>query len=176
MLKLNWLLVNKRHHGETPSVRGKKRECQKKRSAKMAYQSSKFTLKYIRKMHIHSLHLESARQSLFSEIINMHSKNSHMLFASLINPLVQIPPTLDSTIKCNEFASVFMNKFRVSDRLQSLTKTYRYRSLPVVTWLSWHNLIPLITKYLKKLSLILSFPHAALMFNLLAWKGFSPIT
>lgn len=86
--------------------KGPEKKSAGKQNKNGANQSSRLTLKYIKKNYTFTI--------FFSEIINKNTNNSCILFAvdRLTNPPVPISPELFSISKCNEFASFFNDKIQ----------------------------------------------------------------
>ncbi len=90
-----------------------KRQCRK---AERMWRKTKLEIHYsIYKdsLHAFSVELATARQTLFSNLININLNNTRTLFATverLTNPPSQIPSEMLSDSKCNEFASFFSEK------------------------------------------------------------------
>ena len=109
------------------SVRAQKNEC---RRAERKWRKSKLRedyKKYREQLGLFNMTLRRARESYFSEIITNCSNNSRVLFATvnrLTNPPHSLPPELNSTSKCNEFAKFFIDKIEtIKNDIVSTTQT-----------------------------------------------------
>ena len=98
-----------------PSVKQQKKECRK---AERKWRKTKLHVYYeIYKESLNSYNqkLKKSRQSFFSDIISKNTNDARTLFATvdrLTCPPPQIVPDHLSTVKCNEFATFFMDKIK----------------------------------------------------------------
>ncbi len=98
---------------KSTAVQNMKRQCRK---AERIWRKTKLEIHYsIYKDSLHAFNLEqaTARQTFFSNLININLNNTRTLFATverLPNPPSQIPSEMLSDSKCNEFASFFSEK------------------------------------------------------------------
>ncbi len=120
---------------KSTAVQNMKRQCRK---AERIWRKTKLEIHYsIYKDSLHAFNLEqaTARQTFFSNLININLNNTRTLFATverLPNPPSQIPSEMLSDSKCNEFASFFQRRSVISGRrlahLPVIQRSHRFDS------------------------------------------------